>query len=113
MHGLKILTSKASEIPCHIKITPTKNKDNEHIGYCGVTTPLKDKTPDEVRPKISFFTKVFKWMVIMRLPFLSATFVPIFAGAAVATILFLGGWAGPWPVPPEIWFLLKVCRRFY
>ena len=81
------LDKEASEIPCHIKITPTKNKDNEHIGYCGVTTPLKDKTPDEVRPKISFFTKVFKWMVIMRLPFLSATFVPIFAGAAVASML--------------------------
>lgn len=81
------LDKEASEIPCHIKIAPTKNKDNEHIGFCGVTTPLKDKTPDEVRPKISFFTKVFKWMVIMRLPFLSATFVPIFAGAAVASML--------------------------
>ena len=75
------------EIPCQIKITPTKNKNGEHIGYCGVTTPLKDKTPDEVRPKINFLTKIFKWMVIMRLPFLSATFVPIFAGAAVASML--------------------------
>ena len=80
------LDKNAAEIPCHIKITPTK-KNNEHIGYCGVTTPLKDKLPDEVMPKISFFTKVFKWMVIMRLPFLSATFVPIFAGAAVASML--------------------------
>ena len=75
------------EIPCQIKITPTKNKNGEHIGYCGVTTPLKDKTPDEVRPKINFLTKIFKWMVIMRLPFLSATFVPIFAGAAVTSML--------------------------
>ena len=62
-----------NEIPSKIKITPTKGKSGEHIGYCGVTTPLSDKTADEVRPKISFFTKVFKWMVIMRLPFLSAT----------------------------------------
>jgi len=75
------------EIPCQIKITPTKNKNGEHIGYCGVTTPLKNKTPDEVRPKINFLTKIFKWMVIMRLPFLSATFVPIFAGAAVTSML--------------------------
>jgi len=33
-------------------------------------------------------------MVIMRLPFLSATFVPIFAGAAVAAML---GYAVSWP----------------
>ena len=91
------LDKNKAEIPCHIKITPTKNKQGEQIGYCGVTTPLKNKTPDEVRPKISFFTKVFKWMVIMRLPFLSATFVPIFAGAAVAAMLgetVSWGWLG-------------------
>jgi 1,4-dihydroxy-2-naphthoate octaprenyltransferase len=85
------------EIPSKIKITPTKGKNGEHIGYCGVTSILVDKTPDEVRPKISFFTKVFKWMVIMRLPFLSATFVPIFAGAAVASMLgetVSWGWLG-------------------
>ena len=58
-----------NEIPSKIKITPTKGKNGEHIGYCGVTSTLVDKTPDEVRPKISFFTKVFKWMVIMSLPF--------------------------------------------
>ena len=40
--------------------------------------------------------------------FLAAEYIRGFAGAAVATILFLGGWAGPWPVPPEIWFLIKV-----
>ena len=47
-----------NEIPSKIKITPTKGKSGEHIGYCGVTAPLKDKTPDEVRPKISLFTKI-------------------------------------------------------
>ena len=91
------LHKNGQEIPCHIKITPTKGKDDEHIGYCGVTTPLKDKTPDEVRPEISLMTKIFKWMVIMRLPFLSATFVPIFAGAAVTSMLgyeVSWGWLG-------------------
>ncbi|OUW80220.1 MAG: hypothetical protein CBD77_00815 [bacterium TMED217] len=73
------------EMPCKIKITPTKDKEGNHIGYCGVTSPLKDKTPDEVRPKISFTTKLFSWMVIMRLPFLTATIVPILLGAAVAS----------------------------
>ena len=91
------LHKNGQEIPCHIKITPTKDKDGGHIGYCGITTPLKNKTPDEVRPKISLMTKMFKWMVIMRLPFLSATFVPIFAGAAVASMLgyeVSWGWLG-------------------
>ncbi len=78
------LHKDGSEMPSRIKITPTKSKDGEHIGYCGVTTPLKNKTADEVRPKIDLMTKIFSWVVIMRLPFLSATLVPIFVGAAIA-----------------------------
>ena len=81
------LAKDKTEIPCEIKITPTKDNKGNHIGYCGVTKPLHDISPDEVRPKISLMTKIFTWMVIMRLPFLSATFVPIFAGAAVASML--------------------------
>ena len=75
------------EMPCKIKITPTKNKEGDHTGYCGVTSPLKDKEPDQVRPKINIATKLFSWMVIMRLPFLTATLVPILLGAAVASQL--------------------------
>ena len=91
------LHKDSHEIPCHIKITPTKGKEGEHIGYCGVTTPLKDKTADDVRPEIKLMTKIFTWLVIMRLPFLTATFVPLLVGAAVAN--FLGydvswGWLG-------------------
>ncbi len=73
------------EIPCKIKITPTKDKNGNHIGYCGITMPLKDKTAESVRPQISFTTKMFCWMVIMRLPFLTATIVPILLGAAIAS----------------------------
>ena len=73
------------EIPCKIKITPTKDKNGNHIGYCGITTPLNNKTAASVRPNISFATKIFCWMVIMRLPFLSATIVPILLGATVAS----------------------------
>ena len=76
-----------SEFSARIKITPTKDKNGQHIGYCGVTTPLKDKVPDEVRPKIDFMTKIFTWVVIMRLPFLSATIMPILVGAAVAKFM--------------------------
>ncbi len=82
------LHKDGSELPCSIKITPTKGKDGEHIGYCGVTTPLEDKTADQVRPKISLMTKIFTWLVIMRLPFLTATIVPILVGAAVADLYF-------------------------
>ncbi|MFP4545898.1 MAG: NADH-quinone oxidoreductase subunit NuoH [Methanomassiliicoccales archaeon] len=35
-----------------------------------------------------------------------------YAGAAIATILFLGGWNGPW-LPPEAWFLIKVFIIFF
>jgi len=73
------------EMPCKIKITPTKDKNSNHIGYCGITTPLNNKTAASVRPNISFATKIFCWMVIMRLPFLSATIVPILLGATVAS----------------------------
>ena len=76
-----------TEFSARIKITPTKDKNGEHIGYCGVTTPLKDKSPDEVRPKIDLMTKIFSWVVIMRLPFLSATIMPILVGAAVAKFM--------------------------
>ena len=91
------LHKDGSELPCSIKITPTKGKDGEHIGYCGVTTPLDNKTVDEVRPKINLMTKIFTWLVIMRLPFLTATFIPIFVGAAVANLSGFSvdwGWLG-------------------
>ena len=86
-----------SDIPCRIKITPTKDSKGNHIGYCGVTTPLKDKTPADVKPELSLMTKIFTWLVIMRLPFLTATFVPLFAGAAIADMLgytVSWGWLG-------------------
>ena len=79
------LHKNGHEIPCNIKITPTKDKNGNHIGYCGVTTSLKEKTADSVRPQTSFTTKMFCWMVIMRLPFLTATIVPILLGAAIAS----------------------------
>ena len=81
------LHKNGSEMPCHIKITPTKDKNNNQIGYCGVTTLLTDKTPDEVRPNIGLMTKIFTWLVIMRLPSLTATIVPLLVGAAVVNFL--------------------------
>jgi len=87
------LKKDGSEFSATIKITPTKDKEGNHIGYCGVTTPLEDKEPEEVRPKIDLMTQIFTWVVIMRLPFLSATIMPILVGAAVAKFM---GFAVDW-----------------
>ena len=87
------LKKDGSEFSARIKITPTRDKEGNHIGYCGVTTPLEDKEPDEVRPKIDLMTQIFTWVVIMRLPFLSATIMPILVGAAVAKFM---GYAVDW-----------------
>ena len=98
------LHKNGHEIPCNIKITPTKDKNGNHIGYCGVTTSLKDKTADSVRPQTSFTTKMFCWMVIMRLPFLTATIVPILLGAAIASRYVSIDW---------IYFILTMLGGFF
>jgi NADH-quinone oxidoreductase subunit H len=36
-----------------------------------------------------------------------ATYVKFYALAGIFTTFFLGGWLGPAPVPPEVWFILK------
>jgi NADH-quinone oxidoreductase subunit H len=39
--------------------------------------------------------------------FTLATYIKFYALSGVFTAFFLGGWYGPSPVPPEIWFILK------
>lgn len=68
-------------IPAQIRITPTY-RDGVQIGYCGVTQPLDNVTPQEVAPHISLMTRIFAWLVITRAPFLTAIIVPILLGAA-------------------------------
>lgn len=58
-----------------------------------------------------------RWVLMML-----AAYIRGFAGCAMATYLFLGGWAGPTQltiggmtlpfIPPEIWFLIKVYILF-
>jgi 1,4-dihydroxy-2-naphthoate octaprenyltransferase len=80
------------ELAAHVKITPTF-KNGEQIGYCGVTVPL-DVDPDAVRPEISLATRLFVPLIIVRAPFLSATLIPVFIGAAWAHAV---GGASPFP----------------
>src|SRR3990170_1838503 len=67
--------------PAHIRITPTFRK-GEQIGYCGVTVALEDATVAEKEPAIAFATRVVKWAVVLRAPFLSATLVGALTGGA-------------------------------
>ena len=54
-------------------------KDGEHIGYCGRTKELVGTSPEETMPKTSLLTKIISIVAITRLPFLSATWIPIIA----------------------------------
>jgi len=39
--------------------------------------------------------------------FTLATYIKFYALSGIFTVFFLGGWYGPSPVPPEVWFVLK------
>ena len=54
-------------------------KDGKHIGYCGRTTELPDVSPIEAMPETTLLTKFISIVAITRLPFLSATWIPIIA----------------------------------
>jgi len=79
-------------------------KDGEHIGYCGRTKELVGTSPEETMPKTSLLTKIISIVAITRLPFLSATWIPIIASVVwglheglitmnwmTFTLVFLGG----------------------
>ena len=92
-------TQFAAEFTC----TATM-KDGKHIGYCGRTKELVDTSPEETMPKTSLLTKIISIVAITRLPFLSATWIPIIASVVwgiheelitmnwmTFTLVFLGG----------------------
>jgi 1,4-dihydroxy-2-naphthoate octaprenyltransferase len=72
-----------SRFAAKIRITPTM-KGGVQIGYCGVTRPLDHLSPDEAMPPIGLGTRIFKWLVVTRAPFLTAVIVPVLIGAAWA-----------------------------
>lgn len=78
-----------TRFPARIRITPTF-REGKQIGYCGVTVPLEDAALERAAPEIGFATKVFKWLVVTRAPFLSATAVAVLTGAA-AVFAITGG----------------------
>ncbi|HJQ94053.1 MAG TPA: UbiA family prenyltransferase [Candidatus Thermoplasmatota archaeon] len=71
----------------HIRITPTfkgGKSSGEQIGYCGMTRAI-DADPDATMPKTSVATRIFKGVVIGRLPFLTASLIPALLAAAWVT----------------------------
>ena len=67
-------TQFAAEFTC----TATM-KNGKHIGYCGRTKELHDVSPEETMPETSLLTRFISIVAITRLPFLSATWIPIIA----------------------------------
>jgi len=69
-----------SLIPANIKITPnykTINGNKIQVGYCGQTTRINNKSPEETMPPNPWWFKLLSGLVITRLPFLSATWIPV------------------------------------
>ncbi|MFW5951080.1 MAG: UbiA family prenyltransferase [Gemmatimonadota bacterium] len=76
-----------TRFPARVRITPTfannaETGQREQIGYCGVTVPLEATAIEDAELEISTATRIFKWLVITRAPFLSATAVGVLTGAA-------------------------------
>ena len=63
-----------------IRITPTfsNGKDQPQTGYCGVTEVIEK----EVHVPIKFSTKMIKGLAITRMPFTSASLLPVFVVGA-------------------------------
>ena len=69
------INKKQEQINAKIKITPTfqNGKDGKHIGYCGIT----EKIDKNIHVKIKPTTKIIKWLAITRMPFTTASLLPI------------------------------------
>src|SRR5688572_19751684 len=75
------LRKDGTPFAAHIRSTPTF-RDGKQIGYCGQTRALPGVKPGDVWPKQSVATRIFKAVVIGRLPFLTASLVPVLLAAA-------------------------------
>ncbi len=68
-----------------IRVTPTYRRNDGRkvqVGYCGLTEPLHDVSVEEAMPSVSFGTRILRWLVITRAPFLTATLMPVLTAAA-------------------------------
>ena len=92
------LRKSGTPFAAEIRITPTyrrRENDKQHIGYCGITTALSDVAIEDVMPRDSWATRALVWMVITRMPFLTATLMPVLVASAWAQSYFAAE-AFPW-----------------
>jgi len=75
-----------SAFNAEIRITPTF-KDTRQIGYCGVTTLITES----VEPDRKWWVSLVSALVILRAPFMSASIIPAFIGAAYASTVLTSG----------------------
>ena len=70
------VNKNGEKINAKIRITPTfsNGKDQPQTGYCGVTEVIEK----EVHVPIKFSTKMIKGLAITRMPFTSASLLPVF-----------------------------------
>ena len=70
------LRKDGEKINAKIRITPTfaNGKDKPQTGYCGVTEVIKKN----IEVPINFSTKLIKMLAITRMPFTSASLLPVF-----------------------------------
>ena len=73
-----------SKFAAQFKVTATIIK-GKHVGYCGRTKELVDVPPEETMPETSLLTRFISIVAITRLPFLSATWIPIIASLVWGT----------------------------
>ena len=74
------INKEGQKINARISITPTYSKDKNKVqnGYCGVTEVIEEN----VEVPISISTKFIKLLAITRMPFTSASLLPIFLVAS-------------------------------
>lgn len=87
-----------TEFAADIRVTPTFERDADRnkrqIGYCGVTTPLPDVPVAAAMPTIGLGTRLLRWLVVTRAPFLTAALAPVLIAAAWVAATTAGGF--PW-----------------
>ena len=79
------LRKDGTPFAARIRITPIYRRGDGkkvQIGYCGLTEPLPDLSVDEAMPPISLGTRISRWLVVTRAPFLTATLMPVLMATA-------------------------------
>jgi 1,4-dihydroxy-2-naphthoate polyprenyltransferase len=91
-----VLLRKGGEpFAADLEITPVF-RGEEHVGFRGVTVPKPEARVEEVMPDVGPGDRILRWVVILRLPFLTASLVAVVIGGAWAAFSHPGFAISPW-----------------